>query len=100
MIYLQYLLLIILSKYFYISCNINHSNFSGQLWPSQNHHIYPTQQQYPLLQHHQLWPSQQQQQQQLQKVTFRSASHHEMLDNGDRGLPGELYYFPILICQD
>ena len=53
----------------------------GQLWPSQNHHIYPSQQQYPLLQHHQLWPGSQQQQ--LQKVTFRSASHHEMLD--DRG---------------
>ena len=55
--------------------------FSGQLWPSQNHHIHPTQQQYPLLQHHQLWPGSQPQH--LQKVTFRSASHHEMLD--DRG---------------
>jgi len=64
--------------------------YAGQLWPSQNHHIYPTQQQYPLLQHHQLWPSQQQQQ--LQKVTFRSASHHEMLDSGDRGLPVDNQY--------
>jgi len=58
--------------------------YAGQLWPSQNHHIHPTQQQYPLLQHHQLWPGSQPQH--LQKVTFRSASHHEMLDDrGDRG---------------
>lgn len=28
-----------------------------QLW-HQNHHVYPSQQQYPLLQHHQLWPTQ------------------------------------------
>ena len=43
-----------------------HGHHGHQIW-NQNHHIYPAQQQYPLLQHHQLWPPQQP----PQKVSFR-----------------------------
>ncbi len=39
-----------------------------QLWGGQSHHVYPSQQQYPLLQHHQLWP-QHQQPQKVNKIT-------------------------------
>ena len=51
----------------------------------QPHHwtasqIYPSQQ-YPLLQHHQLWSAQHPPP--PQKVTFRSASQHEILENTD-----------------
>ena len=54
----------------------------GQFW-NQHHHIYPVSQQYPLLQHppQQMWPTQQ------QKVTFRSTSHHDIIEDNEYEVP-------------